>query len=719
MKSLITIFTLCLAGSWAGAAVKTSIPVDVNALAANGQARITATAFDINDASKVFDTDRESLARTPSINPAFVQVEFSQPQTVHGIRVRFTSDKHEWKVSAGDDATRLSETAKGVAQGEDPQVVMWDTPVSARVFRLDVDRQEGDDFVHILSWELLQPGEVSDLQISAPPADVKEDTVLRFTASVKTSDGRTLDVTRDARWDSTTPGVETWTGPNAFRVRYAGEAVIRATYEGLTGSVTVPVSRYTTRNTAFDLNATYIERLPRIDYDANKATGGWPARGQAVEWVAHMRNWGEKHIPEVGYRWILDGKTVGSGVVNNWRPGTEATVSLPWKWEKKRHTLSFVLDPEGRYVEQEHSRGNNQVTVATDALAVGFWVEDGLYRYMRENQREYGDGANSFEDWGQRQMARWNQMFEQARFGTSPQGMTDRVRLDHVVLVPSGGLPLQGGLATNNPERLNKTVDLMWGFAARDYDTFWKVFPSQRFRPMHYEYGLIHELNHARYVIDAYGFDVHPQALENVKDADGKPLLGTPAMPHTSGIVHDNKYRGMMDSTHYFSEHEAYAWNRIAGQRARKGNQNGPGDIGDYLTQDLPESNRVRFVDQAGKPLAGASVAVHRSYPMKDAWYGKSYRSEPDLTYTTNADGWITLPRNPFWDGRIPHTYGHAASVMLLVVKKDGVTRTAFVEVSDFNLQHFRGYGDEARYEVALNTAPDNSEPGSIRPLIP
>jgi hypothetical protein len=686
------------------------IPTDVNALAAAGKATVTATKFDINDATKIFDTDRDSLARTADINPAFVQVVFTEPQTAESVRVQFTGEKHAWTVLAGDAPDTLKPVAQATFEGEAPQTVALSPAVTARVFRLEVRRLEGDNYVHIRDWELLRQGHVTGITITGPTGDVMENSVLKFTAAAKTADGRTLDVTTDAQWSSPSFGVQPWKTPNTFLVAKPGEARIEAALGTLTAAAAVPVKAYEGKNDDFDLNVLYIERLPRINYDDNKDTGGWPRQGQPVWWVAHLKNWGTRDLSNVSYRWVLDGRTAGQGVIVDWKAGTETTIELPWRWEKKRHTLSFLLDSDSAYLE-ESSRGNNQVTIATDALAVGYWVEDGLSRYMHERQKELGDGANSFEDWGQRQMNLWNQMFENAKSGSSPKGIVDRVRLDRVVHVPSGALPLNGGIPTNNPDVTDKTVDLMWGMTAQEMGPgkFWDVKHSG---PFYYEYGLIHELNHARYLVDSYGFDVHKVAVEKLTLPDGTPMLGSPAMPYQGGdMVHKDKYRGMMDSTHYFSEYEAYAWNRIAGRRARKGNQNGPDDIGDYLREDLPERNHVRFTDRNGSPLAGATVEIHQARGNQDEWYGKIYPQTPDLTFVTDADGWIVLPQNPFGTP-LKHGYSHANSVLLFVVNAGGTVRTALQEVTDFNLQYWKGQKKDARYQVILDLSPNNTTPG-------
>lgn len=467
-------------------------------------------------------------------------------------------------------------------------------------------------------------------------------------------------------------------------------------------------------NTAFDLDVTYIERTPRLDFTSGG--GGWPADGQAVQWVAHMHNWGSQAVSSVDYRWTFDGAVVGTGTITNWAAGADTAVAWPWTWEKVRHSLKFELDPASA-ITGELSRGNNTLTIDTDALGVGAWVEDGLATYMHDNQKIYNDGANSFEDWMQRNMTLWNKMFRDAVYPSSPNGIVDRVRLDEVVHVGNGDLPLAGGIATNDPDFRDHTVDMMWGFPYHAGDVgpgnFYNPVPGS---PFQYEWGLIHEMNHARYLIDSYGFDVHSISVQDLTLPNGAKMLGSSAMPYPGAdIVRYDKYKGLMDSTHYYSEYEAYEWNRIAGLRARQGDYNAPGDIGVFLNTDLPQANHFRFVDQNLNPIAGATVEVHQSR-ANDGWYEKLYLQTPDLTYTTDSDGKVDMPRSPF-GSYITHWYGMCNSVMLLVVKTSaGVVRTTFVEASDFNLEFWRGHTQDAYYEVQLDTSASNSTLGSVNP---
>ena len=80
-----------------------------------------------------------------------------------------------------------------------------------------------------------------------------------------------------------------------------------------------------------------------------------------------------------------------------------------------------------------------------------------MYNFFDTNQYSYtqrlgiADEANSWEDWAQRQVDKWNEMLETAIFPSTPQGCFDRVRLDRVVIVNDDTLPLNGGTSDEPP----------------------------------------------------------------------------------------------------------------------------------------------------------------------------------------------------------------------------------------------------------------------------
>ncbi|HOA71967.1 MAG TPA: CARDB domain-containing protein [Phycisphaerae bacterium] len=458
-----------------------------------------------------------------------------------------------------------------------------------------------------------------------------------------------------------------------------------------------------------DLNVTYIERLPRYDYDAAK---NQPAAGDVVTFVGHVRLWGSTPLASVAYRWELDGQPVDSGTLTNLQPGTEQTVTWNWTWQSGNHTIKLIVDPDSQVAEL--SELNNQIEDRTNAIIAGFWVEQSVYDYFAANQHKLGVGSNSWEDWIQRQMRYWNQFCAQAIYPTTPQGVLDRVRIDKIVVVPDGALPLHGGLPTNNPDLWDKTVDLMWGFPATllDGSMYANVTSASMSNPFFFEGSLLHELGHARYLVDTYGFDVHntsSHASVQIYEGD-KPVAGSSYMPFVAfgEVLYYNKYGKLMSGGHDqgWSEYDAGALNRIAGQRATCGNYNAPCNIGAYIN-DLPQRNHLRLLDSNGAARRRANVKIFQA-AGGPGWYGKTFDNTPDLEFTSDLDGYVHLPRNPFSSGPIRHTYGEANGTMILRIEHQGQVWYRFLEVTDFNIQYWRGNTEDAYYSFAL--------PGTNRP---
>jgi hypothetical protein len=168
-------------------------------------------------------------------------------------------------------------------------------------------------------------------------------------------------------------------------------------------------------------------------------------------------------------------------------------------------------------------------------------------------------------------------------------------------------------------------------------------------------------------------------------------------------VLYYNQSGGVMSGPYGFhwSPYEAAALNLIAGQRACCGNYNSPSNIGVFL-QDLPQSNHLRIVDRFGEPRTGADVRVYRAVGDSGSWYGKTIDNTPDLYFTADGDGYIHMPRNPFSDGGIEHTYGIANGVAVLRIEHDGQIWYRFLEVTDFNMEYWRGNTQDAYYEMAV-----------------
>jgi hypothetical protein len=222
---------------------------------------------------------------------------------------------------------------------------------------------------------------------------------------------------------------------------------------------------------ADDLTVCFISRLPEMDYiwaSSDPAVEGWPAVGQQVTWQAQVKNWSNMDLQGVPYVWLLDSVKVDSGIVD-FTAGSILTIDYPWMWTFDRHILEFVIDPNNIIPEDEE--GNNDLSIYTNAISAGFYVEQSIYDYFRAYQYELGVHSNCWENWAQRQVKRWNKMFEEAIYNETPDGVLDRIRLEKITIVPDGALPLAGGLPTNNPNVNDRTVDLQWGFPATHLDS--------------------------------------------------------------------------------------------------------------------------------------------------------------------------------------------------------------------------------------------------------
>ncbi len=453
-----------------------------------------------------------------------------------------------------------------------------------------------------------------------------------------------------------------------------------------------------------DVDALYIERTPRIAFNAADTTykSGLPKPGQAMTYLAHVKNWGDAPVT-LPYEWRLDGAKADEGSLAI-LAGAEAKVPFLWTWEPSDHTLEFIADPGATLAER--SRLNNRVEIRTNALTVGLWVERGLYDYFHQNQYRLNDGANGFEDWGQRMIRRWNDLMARAVYPASPNGMLDRLALDKVVVVANGKLPLAGGLPTNNPDGRDQTVDLQWGYPWHPNESQPGQFYGFRWNgPFYLDFGSIHEMNHARFQIDLYGLDENqqqnPPAGEplhvQVTDANQRLVAGTSAMPFIAwDVVYYNKWRDLMGAgPSIFDAYTAGVWNWKAHKRGR-GNQNAPPDIGVFLN-DLPQRNHLRLVNQNGQPLVGATVSVYQA-TSGSGWYTKVYDNTADLSFTTDATGTVNLPRNPFGAGNIQHGYGYSNGLALVKVQLDGKTYFLWLEVTDFNMAYWRGETQDATY---------------------
>ena len=445
---------------------------------------------------------------------------------------------------------------------------------------------------------------------------------------------------------------------------------------------------------ASDFTIAWISRAPEIDYvwgSANPSADGWPLAGTSVTWRAQVRNFSLAPAT-VPYVWRIDGAEVARGSVTL-TPDAITTVELPWLWTFNRHRIAFELD------------GTKQLEVFSDALSLGLWVEQSFYDYFRENQPNLGIGSTGFEDWAQRTVGLFNDMAALAVYPETPQGVLDRMRVQKIVIVPDGALPLSGlpadaSLGANgatHPDQHDRTVDLMWGFRKATLGSYAR---GLKLDPLNWFYtgvGALHELGHARYLVDVYAWDAIHKPPYFVIDVPG-------VTPGDAGaLVHRTPEQGFMNKHYsYIDRYSAVAMNLIAGRRAVSGNYNEPRNFAAFLN-DFPAQNRITIRDESGVAIADADVFIYQAAPTMPTpdWYGAHFDATPDLTLRTDARGQVLVGRSPFAaDGKVVHAADFNNGVAIIRVVKNGISRAGFLESRLFNLAWWRGQTAFADHEL-------------------
>lgn len=274
-----------------------------------------------------------------------------------------------------------------------------------------------------------------------------------------------------------------------------------------------------------DLDVEYIARTPAYRYDEPKK---WPAPNEMVTFRGHIANRGGVLTGGFTYAWFIDGMEQARGTHPGLASNYEDNLVFSWRWQTGVHTIRLTLDPSNDI--NEVSENNNSVEDRIDALSLGIWVEQGFYDFYNEHVFRAGWGGNSFADWLQRHVTTWNDMLASAVHPLTPQGIIDRIRLDKIVVEPDD-TPCWGNIPADD-----RTVDLIWGFRSegvgvqanndcpgitpgyRDNASLWNL-----------DLGLLHELSHARYLVDLYGMNVesHEKKLVHGVGPEDRTLVLT------------------------------------------------------------------------------------------------------------------------------------------------------------------------------------------------
>lgn len=139
-----------------------NVRFDVTNSVAAESASLTSTEFDIGSVS-IFDGSTSSLARTPNISPAFVQVAYTTARTFRrfGVYLSYGTSYQWWIEKADSQADMDGKTNSWSTITPTNSLISgnwgsYDLPatVNARLVRLNVKRFGGGNYCHINEWEL-------------------------------------------------------------------------------------------------------------------------------------------------------------------------------------------------------------------------------------------------------------------------------------------------------------------------------------------------------------------------------------------------------------------------------------------------------------------------------------------------------------------------------------------------------------------------------------
>jgi hypothetical protein len=256
----------------------------------------------------------------------------------------------------------------------------------------------------------------------------------------------------------------------------------------------------------------------------------------------------------------------------------------------------------------------------------------------------------------------------------------------------------------------------MWGFRKSTISSYEKMTPADPTNAFYVGYAILHELGHARYLVDLYAWNVLHRPSEyvvNITEA-GVPIVGTyvPSTPFRT------PEQGIMNAHYTFIDrYSAITLNFLAGRRAVMGNYNEPRNFASFLN-DLPAQNRLTIRDKQGNPIPDADVWFYTSVANGANWYATNYDDTPDLKLRTDANGQVLVGRSPFAaDGKVVHTFGMTNGVAIVRVAKEGSVAYGFLESRVFNHAYWRGETDFADHTLYVGLTCDATGPRITAPL--
>jgi hypothetical protein len=438
-------------------------PLDLRLLQAQRPGAVTHSPLTSGDVEALQDPNGFTALEFAS-SPAWLQVVADRPRAVEQIDLAFEgAGTREWTLHAAANLADM-QARKGSYRricgprsmtGDADQLVLT-KPEVFRVFRLELRADPGAS-LRLTGCSLWTAQSLARITLDSFVTDVAVNGVLPLRALATFDGGARQNLTPDVTWEISPPSRGSVDAFSRFAPVEAGPVSIVA----VDGPIrSAPLKLEVSPSGKPDWDITFIERQPRFPLDGDARL----TVGQSVRWFAHVKNYGSADSPPVPIEWKVDGKTVVRTGLTKLGRFNQSEAILTLKWDGGRHQVELIIDPDNQF--EETCEGNNRLTFFTDAHAVGFWVEDSVVRHFHRHQRDLNVGGNSWEDWAQRQVASWNEQLA-ARHAGGPRA-PETWRLDRIIVVADGMLPMAGGSAHDDPDRRDLTVNLTCGFPAAD-----------------------------------------------------------------------------------------------------------------------------------------------------------------------------------------------------------------------------------------------------------
>ncbi len=648
---------------------------------------------------------------------------------------------------------------------------------------------EGAKSVHLIDVNLFAPLEEAAYVWASPAAALCFDKsylpyaigageTFEMTAWKIANTGQRRRDTTGIRWSSSEPKVARVDKAGVVKALQAGQATIRASLPN--GSYDeVPVKVIAADEAKPDLDLIWVERWIR-DKDGNLVKRDWdaevtePQPGESLVWQAHVINAGEKTCTSAGVYYSVDGLASSTaaffgdmppagplvetgekvGEVPLLRHTNEQVIEfLEMPFDGKRHVIEVKVAPTGG--EEDANPDNNTLTVWSDAITFGYYVSEMSYHgYGAIQGTEQGEEALPEtwpphlrkaewgpEEWAtcsstsydrlQRIVRVFNRQFEMSKHPLTPNGITERINGEMFIIPDQEEVLETFGINGVKFGGINRTIDLIWGHVMQP-DHTWTTYAYEPMRKQwmggswpFIDTPLIHEVSHARYLIDLYGSniwgrDIHvlnpdgsrafPDEIKNAYDFKARFERHTAAQyekadkhEKTGHLRGTFSGRSMMEGGYQngWCEHSAYAWERIRGRRARAGTWNASPPLGEFLNA-IPDTNVLLIQRPDGTPCAGARIEVFQC--VHDDWskgiYAQLVDNVVDIEKTTDAEGKADLGPSPFATANPEHkyqykgVYGYNAELnAVLRITWEGKIFYKFLTAFDSNLGYWYKYG--------------------------